>query len=631
MIINFLKEEIDNQQLNKEYNKNYSDIPENDFMAMVKMDPNSYPKNGNQFDTTAEPIKVGNIAGGNGLLIRCYRLGEKDFLQNPQKVTDCINKYILNRSKYNIKNAAQFKSVADFINYVESDGQIDLGGNVEQVKKQQTPREKLEVLRQKQYPQIETVDELIEVADLDEDSDTEVGQIGNLAKTLLLPHYAAGERDFMTKKVSVKKALRKYYNADKKQQKEKPISKYSEKENGVFKYTVVDFIKEWLKSENKLNNNLFQLLEKYAKGLYTIVCRTENYDVIQYTNREVGWVLDWCDLSVEEYPNYGSKKDPRNYNNSTNLWCTGWPSSYAESYASTGPLIAFICSTREAPYKANNSLNFQINIYDTPKSGSYGTLICNENVRDYGGYGWHDIENGTNNHEPVQSNWPAFSNMLRKNPEILPYLMNIRVVSKNRDLQLLCQELGIDGQKASYEETGPIGFNWTWTDEVEVEPEPFVYTSPEDVIKYNTENPRKQANVSITNLKIAEGVTEIPDLQFQHWTALEKVEFPESLIKIGNKAFNGCKELTKIKLPPNLREIGLGAFEGCINLGGSIRLPLSISIIHQNAFNEHSKNRSISFVISPKKLDVEKYGKLSIPEEDLDFWNKPGRIKFSDN
>ena len=113
MILNFLDdsnmdiiEELENKKLDKEYNKSYSDLSEEDFLTLVKMDPNSYPKVGGKPDLNAEPIGVGNLAsGGNaGLLIRCFRNGEKDFLNEFKRVQDACLKYTQNRGKYTYKN-----------------------------------------------------------------------------------------------------------------------------------------------------------------------------------------------------------------------------------------------------------------------------------------------------------------------------------------------------------------------------------------------------------------------------------------------------------------------------------------------------------------------------------------------
>lgn len=268
MIINYLTEEINIPKLNKEYNNNYSDLTEDEFMTMVKMDPSSYPRMGQDFNLNVDPVMVGNLASGGrgGLLIRCYRKGEKDFLNNFQVVQDACLKYLKNRGSFSIKDAGQFPSVKEFVDYVNSNGEIGITGTSEQPtsKKELTPEEKLDGLRQKQYPKIKTVDELIEVADLDVDSDTDHGQIGQIARNLLLPHYNAGERDFLKKKVSLKKAIQRFYNASDFQVKANPLSKYNEKEGNGFKYTIIDFLVDWAIPEIP-KSNIVKNLQQFAK------------------------------------------------------------------------------------------------------------------------------------------------------------------------------------------------------------------------------------------------------------------------------------------------------------------------------------------------------------------------------
>ena len=52
--------------------------------------------------------------------------------------------------------------------------------------------------------------------------------------------------------------------------------------------------------------------------------------------------------------------------------------------------------------------------------------------------------------------------------------------------------------------------------------------------------------VEVTNLSIPEGTTSISDIAFVNLTALQTVEFPNSLDFVGRHAFQGCKNLNKI-------------------------------------------------------------------------------------
>ena len=629
MILNFLDdsnmdiiEELENKKLDKEYNKSYSDLSEEDFLTLVKMDPNSYPKVGGKPDLNAEPIGVGNLAsGGNaGLLIRCFRNGEKDFLNEFKRVQDACLKYTQNRGKYTYKNAGVFPTVKDFLAYVESDGQVVNfeAGEVQQ-KKETTPREKLEVLRQKQFPNIPDVDQLIMVADLDEESDTEHGQVGQIAKTLLLPHYNAGERDFLNKKLSLRSAIRTYYNASDQKVKENPIASYNEKDGNAYTKTIMDFIKDW--APNLISrSNLKDLLQKYAvEGRdYNWWGSTAHYDIIQYESERVGWILNVCDVPVAEMEakklpqyedgliswvkEYSTRTDQSKY--ATNDWCTGWPSSHVNSYNSANDAILVACIKRDrVPYQQENGSNWQISV------DKRGTI--------------KDLEPGNNPYlNGVSGNWHAFKAMLIENKDVLAILIAHDPFNKCDKLTSLATELDVTASTRAFT---------SLDSEVEIEPQPFIYRSPVDVIKYVDETGDSEF-IKVYELVIEEGVESIPPFQFQKWINLIKIKFPQSLKHIGTKAFAGCTSLVKLVLPPNLETIGMGAFEGCFSLRGNIRLPLSLRTIQWHAFSYLNNKKSISFTISPKRLDTNLYPyPLAVAEEDQEFWSKPGRIKFSDN
>jgi len=635
MILQLLSESIDNKKLEKEYLNNYSDLTEDEFLTMVEMDPSSYPKTADGFDTNADPVAVGNLASGGkgGLLIRCFRNGEKDFLNNFKEVQDACAKYLKNRGKYSIRNAGQFPSVKTFIDYVKSDGnmEIDLGDNVQQ-KKAQTPEEKLEVLRQKQFPKIENVQKLIEIANLDPESDVEHGQIGNLARGLLLPHYNNGDTKFLNKKNSIKKAILAFSNASDAELAEKPLSKYLEKEGNDYKYKIVDFILDWY-SAAVGNTNFSQLLSHYAdEGKeYEWVCETANYQVVKFWTKHVGYIVDYCDIPIEVFQKkfgdvkdapdkwakwVGSSYEKVNYKEYmvTNTWCTGWaPGETAEehlrNYFNTNKNSLFVFIKKERlPYNQENKANYLVSIYNN------GQL--------------NDIADGTDIQGITNTHIKNFQNMLRANSDILPYLLRYDAAKNNNYIMTVVKELGIDpnATKTDFERVGDVS---EWENKIEEEDAPFVYSSPLDIDNYKEKTKDNVLN-GIEELVIAEGVTEIPDFIFQGCSNLRKITFPKSLIKIGNKSFSNCKSLLNIKLPENLKEIGLGAFEGCDSLRGSVRLPISIEKIDQNAFAFHNK-KGLKFVISPKRLDPDNNTPLLLPVEDHDFWFAPGRIKFSDN
>ncbi len=74
-------------------------------------------------------------------------------------------------------------------------------------------------------------------------------------------------------------------------------------------------------------------------------------------------------------------------------------------------------------------------------------------------------------------------------------------------------------------------------------------------------------NTKIKEAVVEEGVTNIPDYTFKELQELEKVVFPESLLKIGSKVFESTFMISEVNIPSNVYEIAFNAFYGnyCIN------------------------------------------------------------------
>lgn len=69
----------------------------------------------------------------------------------------------------------------------------------------------------------------------------------------------------------------------------------------------------------------------------------------------------------------------------------------------------------------------------------------------------------------------------------------------------------------------------------------------------------------VASVVIPEGITEIEKDAFGY-SALSRVELPDSLIKIGDMAFHGCDNLEIVSIPKNVSEIGNNVFDGCDSL-----------------------------------------------------------------
>ncbi len=87
----------------------------------------------------------------------------------------------------------------------------------------------------------------------------------------------------------------------------------------------------------------------------------------------------------------------------------------------------------------------------------------------------------------------------------------------------------------------------------------------------------------IVQVRVGDGVTEIPNGAFESAENLRAVSLPVGLKCIGNRAFAFCKSLTDIALPDGLKSIGAEAFLSCKSLT-SVALPDSLYSIGAEAF-----------------------------------------------
>jgi hypothetical protein len=90
-------------------------------------------------------------------------------------------------------------------------------------------------------------------------------------------------------------------------------------------------------------------------------------------------------------------------------------------------------------------------------------------------------------------------------------------------------------------------------------------------------------DTTFTSVIVESGVRTVSDAAFQRFTALETIQFPETLREIGVAAFQYCANLTKITGARGLRSIGANAFMSCFALT-TFELADTVEIIETGAF-----------------------------------------------
>ena len=94
------------------------------------------------------------------------------------------------------------------------------------------------------------------------------------------------------------------------------------------------------------------------------------------------------------------------------------------------------------------------------------------------------------------------------------------------------------------------------------------FTKNVDGIVYSADGTRIIAVLASASgdIRIAEGVTEIPDGLFQNNDRITAIVISEGVTSIGWDAFRNCGNLTSITLPSTLETLGEGVFDGCDKL-----------------------------------------------------------------
>ena len=613
------------EDLNSDYTKNYSDIPSDDFDKIIRLDADSYP---NQ-DITKEPFKVGQLAGGNGLLIKTYRKGNNSWLQDSEKCDKILQAtaiFYKNRRNMPIKNPSQFESIDQFIDMVLN------GADVKAVEKPKESEEdkalnKIENLRLSQFPSIPS-DKFLKLIEIDDESDIKKGVVSATVKTFLAPFYIKmtksndvdleNEENFLfNNRLKVRKLI---YTLDSlSEQERKEIISSTDSVQKLYNSVVYTFIT----GDSYYLKNLRNVCIEGSD--YEYLTSTDEYDLVISKSQEACNLADRAQLLYDSSIDF--KEWVRNTDNNNRLcinsWCTGWHNQndgYNDFFNRYKGIYINIIWKK---YKENiNGWSHQIAIL---QNGEINEVCQGGSYREEGYlYPWRSCEEKIRNGKitdvdslltDAESRSTYFADLIRifkNNRKFITKLKNSSIADrlyKNTLFNLLFKIE--DSLSNSYSTEYEVNEFETYT--------------------YNLEtiNEAKLNRNLVLELIIPEGVTSIPQGTFEKWINLISIKFPSSLKVIGPRAFANCLSLKKLNLNEGLETIGMGAFSGCSNLSGSIALPFSIQKIEPFAFEGHNK-KGLSFTLPAAFFNPELNKKLYVPvepEEEKNWWFQKGRFK----
>ena len=280
MIFKLLNEELENKKLDKFYNQFYATkLDEDTFLKLVKLDASSHQGNNPSNDI----VNVGQLA--SAFILPDYLVNKNYTDSNLDRIKEATNRFINHRNDFDIKNPKEFLTTEEFVEYVLNgvkpvrSQSISIDKKSKSNKKEMTADEKLAQLRDAQMPNIKDLNIFKTIANLDIDSNIESGQLGEVARALLLPFYNKSlsnnaemveeNQEFLNQKKRTKIAIINYY-----EKKDKKLNTFK---------SISDFLDEYAPIGTNIDNvNIVKVLRNFlTEGVdFEILGSTDQHVII---------------------------------------------------------------------------------------------------------------------------------------------------------------------------------------------------------------------------------------------------------------------------------------------------------------------------------------------------------------
>lgn len=486
-----------------EYEKTWSDIPQDIFNKIILLDP----------ATNIDRNFIGPSA--KQLLLPQYIEGETEFVEDPE-VKKALETFIANRASYpqTLRNLSNFPSVKDFVEYITKGDESDFAKNFDLNAISTTREEKspLDTIYDKYYSKLAKEDfkKIIVL-----DPETTEKSVGPAAKNLLLRCALAGEDLSKIDPNLFRKALN-YFNAEK--------SSVEENKQKLEKYeSVKDFIDYWVKGPE-------------AEWITRLKSLSVSEDIIFYEGTREFDILE--PLSHQANNAISCLAELRSRGNEYHKWCTGWTGDRSQwnSHSAREYIYCFINKKAPKDRKVNYQLAIRKDNYTV-----YQFLDGNDEA-------FGDFNAGS------ETSTKFFKSFLLSNPDMIDACLKIPQL-QNCPTLLKCADL-VKYTNGEYEVNSIFDVvRLKRNDELKLLIKK---------VKINIEHVPSLLFAdcpALTAVDFSDTVKTIGDESFMRCIGLKTLALPSSIESIGSEAFAYCNSLHgTVRIPDSLVRIGHRAF-----------------------------------------------------------------------